>query len=545
MDADTEILKNNFWHIENESNTVFVFVHGFFSDSRKCWKSTNGVYWPDLLLNDNRFESPSIYMAGFFTDVDSKNYAISDCANEVFDALKLPSFENKDPVLKRKNLVFVCHSLGGIVVRYMLENNREAFLDKNIGLALIASPSFGSDYATSLRSIALFYKNKIGIQLQKANDSLEDLDNRFKNLLEKKIIKNIVGSEAIEHNFIINLKWLPGFSPVVKKESAARYFGGSKTLAGTNHSTCVKPDSHLHVSHIFLVSFYLNKYIHIKSNELFISSEKNCGNLLIAKPSALFEIYHSQDEPYFVCRAVDDVIQENLKYFSLWTFGISGSGKTSSVRRRTFLDSNGAIQIYIGSSVDQTGTNKEILVDIYYGVIGVLGKEAKEVKNESQLIFELSTLLSSHSYKAEIVLVIDEVPFLNNPKEMSAFVKSMSELIILTKQKASRNNIKIIITSIFDPRVYFGVNSEKINEHIACMDFNLWDIDDINILITTIEAAFPLLKLSDGEKSRVIESAKGSPRYIKSFYRNYKIGIISKSTFLEAIAITDNNSMVI
>ena len=58
---------NNFWYVYNNSNTVVVFVHGIFSNSRTCWLHTGSglsVFWPDLIRADPRFEAPSIYLGG-------------------------------------------------------------------------------------------------------------------------------------------------------------------------------------------------------------------------------------------------------------------------------------------------------------------------------------------------------------------------------------------------------------------------------------------------------------------------------------------------
>jgi hypothetical protein len=62
-------IDNNFWYVQNESDKVIVFIHGIFSESKGCWlyedsSSPARVFWPDLILNDVRFNMPSIYLAG-------------------------------------------------------------------------------------------------------------------------------------------------------------------------------------------------------------------------------------------------------------------------------------------------------------------------------------------------------------------------------------------------------------------------------------------------------------------------------------------------
>jgi len=54
--------------------------------------------------------------------------------------------------MSRNSIVFVCHSTGGIVVRYLLESNWAQFKDKRVGLVLIASPSYGSTQADKVKA---------------------------------------------------------------------------------------------------------------------------------------------------------------------------------------------------------------------------------------------------------------------------------------------------------------------------------------------------------------------------------------------------------
>ena len=74
------------------------------------------------------------------------------------------------------NIVFVCHSLGGVVVRYLLEVNETKFAEKDIGLVMIASPSYGSTWANRLEWLAKIYNQQLGIQLAWGSWSLRDLE---------------------------------------------------------------------------------------------------------------------------------------------------------------------------------------------------------------------------------------------------------------------------------------------------------------------------------------------------------------------------------
>jgi pimeloyl-ACP methyl ester carboxylesterase len=253
--------KNNLWYVDRGTDDVIIFIHGILSDSRGCWMASTDApehdrYWPELVARDRRFDRFSIFLAGYFTQTDAGSFGIEDCAQQLFDALGEATRPNEMAPLARKTLLFVCHSTGGIVTRYMLESRVSAFSSKTIGLALIASPSYGARLANTMSSLMKLYGQKLGQQLEWANWGLEDLDARFRLLLAERRIPRLVGAEAYENRFIVHKKWLPRFaSPLVEKQSAARYFAPARQLPDTDHFSAVKPTAVDHPSHLFLCAF--------------------------------------------------------------------------------------------------------------------------------------------------------------------------------------------------------------------------------------------------------------------------------------------------
>jgi pimeloyl-ACP methyl ester carboxylesterase len=268
MSVDEE-RRNNFWHSHTDSDTVIVFVHGICADSRTCWlhhgaPSGKDVFWPDLIAGDQRFGHLSIFLAGYYTGLEAGDFPMAQCAREVLDALKRPEIDGTPPPMQSKQIIFVCHSTGGIVVRYMLESHRELFVDKAIGLALIASPSLGSGWANLASFAAKYYNQRLGQQLRWDDRELEDLHWRFRELVNQKeaLMPSLFGMEAAEHTMIFRdriprwIRWArPPRLKVVTTLSAGQYFGAVKILPGTNHFTAVKPDTVHHPAHEFLVDF--------------------------------------------------------------------------------------------------------------------------------------------------------------------------------------------------------------------------------------------------------------------------------------------------
>jgi len=267
---------NNIWYRLTDGNTVIVFVHGIFSDSNNCWfyKNKNDIlksqYWPNLLTQDPEFDDISIFLGGYYTALDSQDYDAEQASKELFSAIKRPiQIKNgvtKAAVTEKNNLIFVCHSTGGIVARHLLYHNSNFFKNKAIGIVLIASPSHGAKMANNFENLAEFYNNKLGKQLQWKNSFLKRLDRYFKDLVYEKRIPNLTGKEAVENHFIAHNKWLPCFSKelLVNEDSAVNYFNSVIILRDTDHFSAVKPANRTHPAYELLLDF---KNEFLKSNK--------------------------------------------------------------------------------------------------------------------------------------------------------------------------------------------------------------------------------------------------------------------------------------
>lgn len=252
--------QNNLWYARNQdSRTVFIFIHGIFSNSRTCWlyespdKDPNkSMYWPMLVANEWMLRKPSVYLAGFYTKLDSGRYDMVQAAQELIDAL------NRDRVLeKRDQIVFVGHSTGGIMARYLLTHHSEQFVGKKIGLLLMASPSMGSKLANLGHVPAKFIDQQLGMQLEWNSPFLVQLDRDFRTLLHDKKTLEIEGREVLEQKFVIDSKFFPTRTVVVEESSGSRYFGAPRMIGGSDHHSIVKPLNAQDPVHKTLVGFFM------------------------------------------------------------------------------------------------------------------------------------------------------------------------------------------------------------------------------------------------------------------------------------------------
>lgn len=308
---------NNLWYHLNHSSSVIVFVHGIFSDSRDCWlakEEGRTTYWPQLVTEDPRLQYPAIFLGGFYTDFDAGKYDIADCAKELLSGLIVPDSQLHPTPLEKKRIVFICHSTGGIIVRYMLTRYADKFKEKEVGLVLLASPSYGAKLADKLAGLAKFYDNQLGKHLKWGNDLLKDLDDEFKEMLDQKTIPYLVGIEGSENHFIIHNKYLPDKYVVVERESAGRYFR-VEMLPNTDHFSTVKPTDFDHPAHVLLVKFWMRHYGPSLKQDiqdlLNVSKEDmRARNLPYYTPALLFALLH---ENSFASSVLNSVRQNSAK----------------------------------------------------------------------------------------------------------------------------------------------------------------------------------------------------------------------------------------
>src|SRR5436190_6179345 len=102
------------WLREPTSATSVVFVHGILSSAESAWRHRNGAYWPTLLHEDTGAHGLGIYVFTYNTGIFSGSYSVGDAADALKEHMRL------DRVLQCERLIFVCHSMGGIVVRKYL-----------------------------------------------------------------------------------------------------------------------------------------------------------------------------------------------------------------------------------------------------------------------------------------------------------------------------------------------------------------------------------------------------------------------------------------
>ena len=167
-------VKNHEW--------VIVFIHGIIGNSRETW--TNGTtYWPDLIARDKDFDGTSIYVYEYPTSVDA-----TMSLSEIAENMRL--IFNADGVSAHKNIAFLAHSMGGLVLRdYLLKYHEVA--DRVRMSYFFSTPTTGSDIAAVIALLP-----KVGPQLWSMRP-MEQASEQIRNLIGERLISN---SHLIVHS---------------------------------------------------------------------------------------------------------------------------------------------------------------------------------------------------------------------------------------------------------------------------------------------------------------------------------------------------------
>lgn len=250
------------WVRQPTNDLTVIFIHGINS-SEACWRHSNGTYWPELLRDENDFPSIGVYVFSYRTNFMRSNYNLGD----VVDSLR--TYLHLDKVLQHSQVIFVCHSMGGIVARRFLVTQQLKLLKdglREVGLFLVASPSLGSNYANMLGTLinVIGFSRFIGntqtdaLRFSQDNIWLNDLDKDFMNLKDAGNLK-IKGQELIEELPISIVKFIFFFfkkqEQIVEPFSGARYFGNSIKVPESDHFTIARPESNLSIQHRILCDF--------------------------------------------------------------------------------------------------------------------------------------------------------------------------------------------------------------------------------------------------------------------------------------------------
>jgi pimeloyl-ACP methyl ester carboxylesterase len=148
VDCSPHPPSSHYVHQAAKNSAVIVFVHGLFGHSRSTWTNEETqAYWPALIAEDEAFIGYNVFAVEYPSPFLRRSYMIDELVDHVRLVL------SDAGVLGYESIVFVAHSLGGVVVRGLLTKYRNV-VPKTRFAYFIATPTTGSDLARIGRMIS-------------------------------------------------------------------------------------------------------------------------------------------------------------------------------------------------------------------------------------------------------------------------------------------------------------------------------------------------------------------------------------------------------
>ena len=218
--------ERNGLHVLSNRNArrLIIFVHGFTGDSVETWRhERTAAYWPEMILKDQAFLEADIAVYGFPSSVFEKSFSIDEVADNL--RLRLDSISVKS---EYDEMVFVAHSLGGLIVRAFALKYRDY---PRIPLAYFyATPSNGADLA-NIATIISDNNQVLGLRKLQENLFLQSQSAQWFASPLKASMRSYCAYETTKTNGLM----------VVPRESATALCNERLDPIAENHIRIVKP----------------------------------------------------------------------------------------------------------------------------------------------------------------------------------------------------------------------------------------------------------------------------------------------------------------
>lgn len=235
----------------------------------------------------------------------------------------------------------------------------------------------------------------------------------------------------------------------------------------------------------------------------------------------LFELYRKEYEPYYLKRDVDKLVESYLTSQSLWIYGISGVGKSTSISH-ALTSMNKNILLVNMAGISTTSTLEEIFEWIYYEVAGFVCEMAIAPRPYQLCFKKIISMLDSYYAGQEIYVLVEEIPF--SGEIFKNFVASFSSLVVADKLSGQSADVHFVLSSIENPQPHVLNHQQKIKSMVKFLEFQNWTNDECIKLIELIRENLSVPQIQDS--NTFISQCGNLPRPIKAVFREtYQLGM--------------------
>lgn len=389
--------------IENAKLDI-VFIHGLKGDAVDSWTNNEEEFWPSWL--DEEFDDVCVWSVGYDAApvkwFFGTTMPLQDRSRNILEGLHLKG-------IGKRPIIFVVHSMGGLVTKYMLSyaNEYEAYgdiLKQTKSILFLGVPHNGATLATYAKAFDLVVQpNEIAKHLASDNPYLRDLKDRFESLLKRNPIDCLAFFETLP---------LYELGKIVSESSASAV-------------STIKPAIGIDADHLSISKINDKEQSLIYGN-LQLSIEKALQeDTLVDKPASTPQKTQTSKLPTTTNKLfgredelalLDDAWEDKNKYM-LNLVAMGGMGKSALMNRwiETMAedDYRGAVYVYSWSFYSQgSAEDGETSADIFFNDALVwFGYDGKKLSSVSQKVDVLVALIKSN----KTLLILDGLEPLQNP----------------------------------------------------------------------------------------------------------------------------------
>lgn len=238
----------------------------------------------------------------------------------------------------------------------------------------------------------------------------------------------------------------------------------------------------------------------------------------------LFELYKKEYAPYFVHREIDTLVESYLQSHSLWIYGESGVGKSTSISH-ALLSMGKNILLINMAGMSPSSSIEEIFLWIYNDIADFVNEKSIAPHSYQLCIKAIIALLDKYYASQQVYVLVEEIPFEGG--SFKTFVNMFSSLVISDKLTGVSSDVHFVLSSIDNPANFVTPVQQKVKSMMKFLEFEFWSKEECNKLIELIKNNLPLQHVPD--EDLLIAKCRNLPRPIKTVFREaIHFGLISK-----------------